>query len=417
MNARAPEPAPVKLLATVRVLDLTNVLAGPFASYQLALLGADVIKVETPGSGDLARQLGSDARLNAEKMGASFIAQNAGKRSITINLKTTAGKEAFTALVKSADVLVENFRPGVLARLGFSADELHRIQPSLIYCAVSGFGATGPLRDRPAYDQIIQGLSGMMSATGTEETGPMRAGYPLADTLGGAAAAFAISAALYHRARTGDGVSIDISMLETALTSMGWVVSNYLLAGKEPVPMGNENFTAAPSGTFRTREGLLNISANEQSQFERLCTVLNASELITHPRFSERESRKQNRHELRRELETALARDTAENWEHILSTVGVPVGRVLPVALALDHEQIRQRNLVHEVRMVPWDSGIEDEASGRTVSVLGHGIHVDGGTSAPLSGPPRLGQHTEEVLSEVGFSEHDIERLRSEGGI
>jgi crotonobetainyl-CoA:carnitine CoA-transferase CaiB-like acyl-CoA transferase len=407
------QPAPSHLLGGVRVLDLTNVLAGPFASYQLALLGADVIKVETPGTGDLARQLGADPELNAGKMGASFIAQNAGKRSITINLKSAAGKEAFTALVKSADVLVENFRPGVLARLGFSGEQLLAIQPTLVYCAVSGFGATDPLKDRPAYDQIIQGLSGMMAATGTEGTGPMRAGYPLADTLGGTAAAFAISAGLYHRARTGEGVVIDVSMLETAMTSMGWVVSNYLVAGKDPVPMGNENFTAAPSGTFRTGDGLLNIAANEQSQFEALCRLLGAEHLARDARFSEREPRKRNRAALRDELEAALATDTAENWEGILSAAGVPVGQVLPVARALEHEQIRHRALIHQV---PFPVGGDREAA-RDVAVIGHGIHVNGGTSAPRLGPPRLGQHTDEVLAELGFSAGDILRLRTEGGL
>lgn len=414
MTSSASGPPPSSLLGGVRVLDLTNVLAGPFASYQLGLLGADVIKVETPGTGDLARQLGADPTLNAQKMGASFIAQNAGKRSITLNLKSGAGKEAFTALVKSADVLVENFRPGVLARLGFSGEELLAIQPSLVYCAVSGFGATGPLKDRPAYDQIIQGLSGMMSATGTGETGPLRAGYPLADTLGGTAAAFAISAALYHRARTGKGAVIDISMLETAMTSMGWVVSNYLVAGTEPVPMGNENFTAAPSGTFRTRDGLLNIAANEQSQFETLCRLLGAEHLAGDPRFSGREPRKRNRDELRDELETALAKDTAENWERILSAAGVPVGQVLPVARALEHEQIRQRDLIHRV---PFPRTEDSDGEAHDVAVIGHGIHVNGGTSAPRQGPPRLGQHTDEVLAEVGFTARDIQRLRTEGGL
>lgn len=416
MTSPTPLPGDSNLLGGVRVLDLTNVLAGPFASYQLSLLGADVIKVETPGTGDLARQLGADPALNAQKMGASFIAQNAGKRSITVNLKTAAGKEAFTALVKSADVLVENFRPGVLARLGFSGEQLLAIQPTLVYCAVSGFGATGPLRDRPAYDQIIQGLSGMMSSTGTGHTGPMRAGYPLADTLGGTAAAFAISAALYHRARTGAGVVIDISMLETAMTSMGWVVSNYLVAGKEPVPMGNENFTAAPSGTFRTREGLLNIAANEQSQFETLCRLLRAEHLAGDARFSEREPRKRNRDALRDELEAALAEDTAENWERMLSAAGVPVGQVLPVARALEHEQIRHRDLVHHVPF-PSTGDEGSVAASDVVAVIGHGIHVNGGTSVPRTGPPRLGQHTDEVLVEVGFTAADILRLRNEGGL
>lgn len=233
-------------LAGVRVLDMTNVLAGPYAGYQLALMGADVVKVEVPGSGDLARQLGASAELNGRGLGASFLAQNAGKRSLTLDLKTPGGRETMTRLVRRSDVLLENFRPGVLERLGFGWKDLSAVNPGLVYCAVSGFGSDGPLSGRPAYDQIIQGLSGMMSTTGTPGTGPLRAGFPIADVLGGLAAAFAISTALVRRERTGRGSSVDVSMLETAITAMGWGVSNYLSAGVEPVPIGNENATAAP---------------------------------------------------------------------------------------------------------------------------------------------------------------------------
>ena len=225
-------------LAGIRVLDLTNVLAGPFCAYQLALLGADVIKVEVPDGGDLARQLGADPALNARHMGASFLAQNAGKKSVTLNLKKAEGKDVLKRLVESADVLVENFRPGVMARLGLGYEDLSRCNPRLVYCAISGFGQDGPMKDAPAYDQIIQGLSGMMSITGTPDGAPLRIGYPVADTLGGMTAAFAISSALVRRNGSGEGAFIDVSMLDAALTAMGWVVSNYLIAGVEPQAAG-----------------------------------------------------------------------------------------------------------------------------------------------------------------------------------
>ena len=214
------------LLERVRVLDLTNVLAGPFCCYQLAQLGADVIKVEVPGSGDLARQLGADAELNQKLMGASFLAQNAGKRSITINLKNPDGKEVFRRLVGTADVVVENFRPGVMDRLDLGYQELKKLKSNLIYCAISGFGQNGPLKDNPAYDQIIQGLSGVMSITGDKNSAPLRAGFPVADTIGGLTAAFAIAAALFRRERSSEGEFIDVSMLESTLVTMGWAVSN-----------------------------------------------------------------------------------------------------------------------------------------------------------------------------------------------
>ena len=193
-----------RLLEGIRVIDLTNVLAGPFGAYQLALLGADVIKVEAPEGGDLARQLGADPDLNAALMGASFLAQNAGKRSVTVNLKSAAGGQVFRRLVRSADVVIENFRPGVLDRLGLSYDSLRQEKPGLVYCAISGFGQDGPLRDNPAYDQIVQGLAGVMSVTGDTSSAPLRVGYPIADTIGGLTAAFAIAAALVRRARSGE---------------------------------------------------------------------------------------------------------------------------------------------------------------------------------------------------------------------
>ena len=242
------------LLAGTRVLDLTNVLAGPFCCYQLAQLGAEVIKVEVPGSGDLARQLGADPELNRRGMGASFLAQNAGKRSITLNLKSPKGREAFGRLVATSDVVVENFRPGVMDRLGLGYAALKAGKNDIIYCAISGFGQDGPLKFNPAYDQIIQGLCGVMSVTGDAQSAPLRVGYPVADTMGGITAAFAIAAALFRRERSGEGEFIDVSMLEASLVAMGWAVSNWLIAGVRPEPMGNENMTASPSGTF-VRQG------------------------------------------------------------------------------------------------------------------------------------------------------------------
>ncbi len=251
------------MLSGIKVLDLTNVLAGPFCCHQLAHMGAEVIKIETVGRGDLARQLGASKNLSSQLMGISFLAQNAGKKSLTINLKSQKGKEIFLKLVKVSDIVVENFRPGVMKRLGLEYDSLKKVNSKLIYCSISGFGQTGPMSKRPAYDQIIQGLSGLMSITGRDGDGPLRVGSPLADTVGGLTAAMAISAALNKRPR---GQAIDVAMLDSLLTTMGWVVSNYLIGGVIPTQQGNENMTSAPSGTFQTGDGLLNISANEEKQ-------------------------------------------------------------------------------------------------------------------------------------------------------
>ncbi|MGE3294166.1 MAG: CaiB/BaiF CoA transferase family protein, partial [Geminicoccaceae bacterium] len=356
------------LLDGIRILDLTNVLAGPFATYQLAALGADVIKVEVPESGDLARQLGADPALNRQRMGASFLAQNAGKRSVTLNLKHPDGKELFLRLVRGADVLVENFRPGVMARLGLGYDALKTVRPELVYCAVSGFGQDGPLQGNPAYDQIVQGLSGVMSVTGTPETAPLRTGFPVCDTIGGITAAFAISAALVKRGRTGEGECIDVSMLEATLVTMGWAVSNWLIAGVQPTPMGNENMTAAPSGAFRTGYGLLNIAANKQEQFEELARLVGRPDLIADPRFAGRDDRKANRDALKDELEPALAGRTAAEWSELLNAAGVPAGEVLSVPQVLDHPQSVGRGLVHRVAHGP---GVE-----RGVAVVRAGFRL-----------------------------------------
>jgi crotonobetainyl-CoA:carnitine CoA-transferase CaiB-like acyl-CoA transferase len=325
------------------VLDLTNVLAGPFCAYQLGLLGAEVIKLELPATGDLARQLGADATLNKQLMGASFLAQNGGKKSITVNLKSEGGRDVLRRLVRDADVLVENFRPGVMSRLGLGYEALSLVNPALIYCAISGFGQEGPMKDAPAYDQIIQGLSGVMSITGDQKCAPLRVGYPIADTIGGITAAFSVTSALVRRGATGKGAFIDVSMLDCALATMGWVISNFLIAGHEPSPMGNDNFTAAPSGTFKTGSGLLNIAANKQEQFETLAQAVGAGGLVTDSRFVDRESRKRNRAALTIELEAALQHKSAADWETILNELGIPAGRVATIPEALNNPQVLHR--------------------------------------------------------------------------
>jgi crotonobetainyl-CoA:carnitine CoA-transferase CaiB-like acyl-CoA transferase len=397
------------LLAGARILDLTNVLAGPFCCYQLAQLGADVIKVEVPGSGDLARQLGADPDLNRARMGASFLAQNAGKRSITVNLKSAKGREVFARLVATADVVVENFRPGVMERLGLGYTALKQIKHDIIYCAISGFGQDGPLKFNPAYDQIIQGLSGVMSVTGDQDSAPLRVGYPVADTMGGITAAFAIAAALFRRERSGEGECIDVSMLESTLVAMGWAVSNWLIAGVRPAPMGNENMTASPSGTLRTGEGLLNIAANKQEQFETLCRLIGREDLITHPKFAGREDRKRYRFALNAEIETALAAKSAKDWSTLLNKNGVPAGEVLDVPSVLEHPQVAVRELVRTFDSAP---GVD-----RAVKVVRAGFRLASGDPAPATPPPVLGADTSAILAELGYSQSDIDALAREKAI
>ncbi len=395
-------------LEGIRVLDLTNVLAGPFCCHQLAHLGAEVIKVEVPGRGDLARQLGADPELNEKLMGVSFLAQNAGKKSVTLNLKRAAGKDLLKRLVRSADVLVENFRPGVMARLEVGYEVLKAENPKLVYCAISGFGQDGPLRDLPAYDQIIQGLSGVMSITGAPETAPYRVGTPICDTIGGLTAAFAVAAALQGRERNG-GSFIDVSMLEATLATMGWVVSNWLIAGVRPQPQGNENVTSAPSGAFETGEGLLNIAANKQEQWEILCRHLGREELLEHPDYRTREDRKANRFALKAALEESLAAKPARDWARALNRLGVPAGAVLAVPDILEHPQIAGRGMIARFESVP--------GAGREVRVLRTGVKLDGAAPAVEAPPPPLGADNAEVYGALGLSEAEIETLRREGAI
>ena len=396
-----------QIMKGVRVLDLTNVLAGPFASLHLALLGAEVIKIERPGSGDLARKLGTMTELNDQLMGTSFLAQNANKKSLTLNTKDPEGKEIFKKLVKTADVLIENFRPGVMDRLGLGYEVLKQINPGLIYCAISGFGQTGPDAFKPAYDQIIQGLSGEMSVNGDERLNPLRTGFPVCDTVGGLNAAFAIMAALYHRERTGEGQFIDIAMLDSIMPLMGWVAANLLIAGREPVPMGNDNFTAAPSGVFKTGDGFINIAANKQEQWEAVCDVLGLPELKTDPRFQMRDTRKKNRKQLTPLLEAKLAERPTAEWVELLNANDVPSGAILSLGEALKQPQIKHRQTLKDVP-------VEGIGTIPLFTLTAKFEKTPGDITSP---PPRLSAHTAEVLAGIGIAEDEVAALKEKNVI
>ncbi len=396
-----------KALDGVRVVDLTNVLAGPYATLHLALLGAEVTKIENPLDGDLARKLGNVPKLNKELMGTSFLAQNANKKSITLNLKKNEAKEIFLKLVAASDVVVENFRPGVMTRLGFGWDAMRAVNPRLVYCAISGFGQDGPDADKPAYDQIIQGLSGTMAVNGDERLNPLRCGFPVCDTVGGLTAAFAIMTALYHRERTGEGQMIDVALLDAIMPLMGWVAANLLIGGQQPVLMGNDNFTAAPSGVFRTRDGYVNIAANKQEQWEAVCDALGAPDLKADPRFQERDTRKKNRKALTPLLEVKLAERTTKEWVELLNARGVPSGEILGLDAALHQPQVVHRGTLRTVEA----PGIGPLQLFNLPALL---LSTPAAIETP---PPRLGEHTAEVLGRLGYSESDLTNLKRDGVI
>ncbi len=395
------------ILSGVRILDLTNVLSGPFATLHLALLGADVIKVENPTGGDLARKLGNVPAFNQKQMGTSFLAQNANKKSLTLNLKEEKAKGIFLKLVRRADVVVENFRPGVMDRLGLGYDLLRELNPRLIYCAISGFGQTGPDALKPAYDQIIQGLSGVMAINGDEAFNPLRCGFPVCDTVGGLNAAFAVMAALFHRERTGEGQFIDIALLDSIMPLLGWVAANWLIGGKPPVLMGNDNFTAAPSGTFATADGFINIAANKQEQWEAVAEVLEVPELKTDPRFAERDNRKLNRKALTPLLEEKLRTKPTTQWVEELNRRGVPSGEILSMQDALEAAQVRHRQTLGSVQ--------EPEIG--ELRLFNLTAHFEKSPGELRTAPPKLSQHTEEILQELGYSPEEITSLRRDGVI
>jgi crotonobetainyl-CoA:carnitine CoA-transferase CaiB-like acyl-CoA transferase len=403
MTKKTTMPLP---LAGVRVLDLSNVLAGPFCGYHLARLGAEVIKVENPKGGDLARRLGADPEMARRLMGLSFVAVNADKQSVAIDFKSAEGREIFLRLVEQSDVVLENFRPQVMERLGLGYGVLSKRNPKIIYCAISGFGQNGPWAGRPAYDQIVQGLSGAMSVTGDAESAPLRTGFPISDTIAGITAAFAISAALVDQRVSGRGRCIDVSLLESTLAAMGWVVSNHLNGNVDPKPMGNENFTAAPSGTFETAAGPLNIAANEQKQYESLCDIVGRPELKTDPRFAERQSRKDNRLALKEELEVALRTRPAKEWEPLFNQRGVPSGSVLSVAEILGEAQVEGRKFVE-----PLDAEL---CGGQAMRITRPGFLLEGDYPEPAP-PPVLGQDTRKWLSLVGYPADEIASLGAQG--
>ncbi|MBM3908513.1 MAG: CoA transferase [Gemmatimonadetes bacterium] len=396
-----------RILAGIKVLDLTNVLSGPFTSLHLALLGAEVIKVENPKDGDLARKLGILPALNKRLMGTSFLAQNCNKKSITLNTKSAEGKAIFLRMAKDADVVVENFRPGVMDRLGIGYKTLAGYNPRLVYCAISGFGQTGPDALFPAYDQIIQGLSGEMAVNGDERLSPLRTGFPVCDTVGGLNAAFAVMAALFHRERTGEGQFIDVALLDSIMPLMGWVAANLLIGKQQPVLMGNDNFTAAPSGTFRTADGFINIAANKQEQWEAVCDVLGLPELKKDPRFEERDTRKKNRKALTPLLEEKLVTKPTAAWVTELNDSDVPSGAILGLEEALRQPQVVHRDVLKKVPL----TGFGD------IEVFGLTAQFEKTPGAVDTPPPELGEHNADIYAALGIPAAEQAELKAKGVI
>ena len=393
-------------LKSIRVIDLSGVLAGPYATYQLGLLGAEVIKIEKPQTGDWARQ-GGDDELAALSMATGYLTQNAGKKSITLDLKHPEGLAIAKRLIESADVFVENFRPGVAARLKLDAGAVSTINPLIVYCAISAYGQDGAIAQRPAYDHVVQGMSGIMSTTGTTTSGPTKVGAPYVDYATGLNAAFAIVSALHEVNRTGKGVTLDVSMLDTSMMLMASLVTRHLTTGWEPNPAGNAAWSGSPSsGAFETLDGIIMIAANTELQFESLCKALDRSDIQCDPRWSSPGERKVNAEGLHDQISVSVSARTAREWEEILAMHGVPAARVRTLPEVLSENQFRHRGQWQEMKM----PGIN-----RPAYVPAVGFKADGESTGPSHPPPRLGQDTDEVLVSMGITAEQISALRDQG--
>jgi formyl-CoA transferase/CoA:oxalate CoA-transferase len=387
-------------LAGIRVLDFTRFLAGPFCTQQLGDLGADVIKVESPDRGrEFSSKEGRDSYF--------FLSANRSKRSLALDFGKPGGVELLLKLLPRFDVLVENFRPGVMARFGLGPDRLLEHHPGLIYVSISGFGSSGPYRNRPGFDQIAQGMSGVMSLTGTPETGPLRHGLAIGDLVAGLYAAQGALAALQARERTGRGQWVETSLLEGLIGILTWGAGMYFESGEPPGQAGHHHPLSSPYGRFRASDGTLNIAAGGQHIWERLCRAVGREDWNEDPRFADMLSRLRNRDALTRELESELARATVAEWVERINAAGVPCGPVYRMDEVFADPQVLAREM--RVEMPHPVLG--------TYKTTGVPIKF-GGTPARIERrPPLLGEHTDEVLEDVGISEGERATLREKGVI
>lgn len=370
------------------VADFTHVLAGPACSYYLGLLGAEVIKVESLTKGDAIRHRGgTDADAASSGMSTSYLTQGAGKRSFAVDLESTAGIDQFHQLLSKADVLIENHVPRTLERLELDENTVGRRHPHLIHCAMTGYGRGGPQENTAAYDVNIQASCGLMEATGTQDSGPIRTGAPVLDYGTAMAASFAVASALFERATSGKGAFIDVSMLETGLSLMSSTVTDFLKTGNEPKRRGNLANSRSPgAGSFPCKEGVMSLGVNEESHFVSLAKALDRVDWLNDARFAEREARKSNAAELASQIETELLKRTAEEWEPLLQTAGVPSARLRSMAEALNSEHVKKRGFVQTT-----------EAG---VSVPTLPFRIDGVAAyKPNRKAPAHGEHTDEILS------------------
>ena len=396
-------------LKGLRVVDLSQVLAGPYATYLLALMGAEVVKIEKPGEGDWTHSGGGVPELVERKLGLSYLVQGGNKKSVTLDLKTPEGLKVAQDLVRSADIFIENFKPGVADRLGLGFDAVKALAPRIVYCSISAFGQTGPFSGRPAYDHVIQGMCGIMMTTGAPGSGPNKVGSPYVDYATGMNAALAVVSGVLEAQRTGQAVQVDVAMLDTSLMLMASLLTTHLTTGWIPQQSGNEAWSQSPSsGAFETSDGVLMLAANNEPQFQRMCHAIGAPDILQDARWSTPEDRKRNAPALREKLNTLFLARPAAEWEEILEAATVPAGRVRGLEEILHEDQVAARGLM---------STLEIDGLDRPVHVPSLSFVANGEATTASRVPSALGADTDEVLAGLGYDDGARDALRRAGAI
>lgn len=387
-------------LSGVRVLDITQVMAGPFCTMLLGDLGADVIKVEPPG-GDPTRKMAGSRGTESP----SYWAINRNKRGIVVNLKDPRGQQLVRDLAARADILVENYKPGVMARLGLSYEEIRKINPAIVYASISGFGQTGPYAAKGGFDLVAQGMSGIMSVTGDAGLPPMKCGIPVTDLAAGLLALYAILAAYIHRLRTGEGQYIDTSLLEAGIALSVWESAQYFSGRGIPEPMGSAHRMSAPYQAIRCADGYITLGAANQRTWERFARAIGRPDLLERPEYRDDTGRVQNRHRLAEEIEAVTATRPREHWLHVLEQAGVPCGPILNYAEVFSDPHVQARGVVQEI----------DHPVGGRIKMVGPVVKMSATPARIHRRPPVYGEHTVAVLREIGRSDEEIRNLLEEG--
>ena len=391
----------VRPLESITVLDLSRALAGPYCTMMLADMGAEIIKIEMPGRGDDSRSWGPPF---VEGESAYFMSVNRNKKSITLNLKSEKSKEIIEKLIKKADVVVENFRPGTMDKLGLSYENVAELNPEIIYASISGFGQDGPYRLLPGFDQVIQGMGGLMSVTGEPGGSPIKVGVAVADIAGGMFAAYGIMIALFNRQRTGKGQMIDVSLLDSQVAWLTYRAGSFFASGKIPQPLGSGHPNIVPYQAFKANDTYVNIAAGNDQLWQKFCSAVGLEDIVENPKFATNAKRVENRNELVNIISNIVSSKNAQEWLDILTKAGVPCGPIYTLDEIFTDPQVLHRNMVKDL----------DHIKAGKIKVTGVPVKLSATPGEILTAPPVLGQHTKEILLEIGYSDNDIEKFYQE---